>query len=122
MIYARDELQLPSPHYTMSEADMNNLTGRSDARVHSYAFSLPNQHCMKGGGDLQSNAVAGKEKESEIPKDARVFQVLLAGIVGISRTLMLAPVSTVKSILQFPILTLVFGAWKCSCENVVPHI
>ena len=51
MIYATDELQYPLPHYTMlSEADKNNLTGRSDARAHSYTFPLPNQHCLKGEG------------------------------------------------------------------------
>ena len=32
--------------------------------------------------------------------------------VGVSRMLMLAPVSTITSILQFPILTLVFGGFE----------
>ena len=51
IIYATDELQHPLPHYTMlSEADMDNLTGRSDTRAHSYASSLSNQHCLKGEG------------------------------------------------------------------------
>ena len=65
MIYATDELQYPLPHYTMlSEADMNKLTGRSDARAHSYAFPLSNQHCLKGGGGVYSRiVVAGKGKE-----------------------------------------------------------
>ena len=51
MIYVTDVLQHPLHHYTMlSKADMNNLASRSDARAHSYAFPLSNQHCMKGGG------------------------------------------------------------------------
>ena len=83
MIYATDELQHPLPHYTMlSKADVNSLTGRSDARVHCYASPLSNRHCFKGGGDYSQIAAAGKGKESEIPKNARVFQVLLAGIVS----------------------------------------
>ena len=63
MIYASDELQYPLSHYTMlSEADMNNLTGRSDVRVHSYAFPLSNQQCMKWGGGLHSNCCLWKGK------------------------------------------------------------
>ena len=51
MIYATDELQHPLPHHTMlSEADMNNRTGRSDARAHSYASPLSTQHCLKEEG------------------------------------------------------------------------
>ena len=81
-IYATDELQHPFPHYTMlSEADMNNPTGRSDARAHSYASPLSTQHCLKGEGFNSRIAVAWKGKESEIPKN--VSQVLLAGIVGV---------------------------------------
>ena len=58
-IYATDKLQHPLPHYTMlSEADMNNLTGRSDAHAHSYASPLSNQHCLKGGGVYSRIAVA----------------------------------------------------------------
>ena len=82
MIYATDELQHPLPHHTMlSEAGMNKPTGRSDARAHSYASPLSTQHCLKGEGVYSRIAVAWKGKESEIPKNARVFQVLLAGIV-----------------------------------------
>ena len=82
MIYATDELQHPLPLQTMlSEADMNNLTSISDARAHSYTFQLSTRHCLKTGGVSSRIAVAGKGKESEIPKYARVFQLLLAGIV-----------------------------------------
>ena len=51
MIYAKDELQHSLPHHTMlSEADMNNATGRSDTRPHSYASPLSTQHSLKGEG------------------------------------------------------------------------
>ena len=59
MIYPTDELQHPLPHYTMlSEVDMNNPTGRSDARAYSYSSPLSNQHCLKGGGVYSRIAVA----------------------------------------------------------------
>ena len=69
MIYATDELQYPLPHYTMlSEADMNNPTGRSDARAHSYASPLSTQHCLKGEGFTAELLSLGRERSRKFLK------------------------------------------------------
>ena len=83
MIYATGELQHPLPHYTM-----NSLTGRSDARVHSYVFPLSNQRCLKGKGFTVKLLSLKRERSWKFLKNARVFQVLLAGIVAFWKALL----------------------------------
>ena len=56
MVYAIVELQNPLPRKTMLwEGDMNISASRSDTFLQRQRFQLATQHCLTGGGGLQSN-------------------------------------------------------------------
>ena len=68
---------IPPSKTMLSEANLNNPTGGSDACVHSSEVPLLNQHCMRGRGftfELLSR------ENDRIPKYVWVFRLLLVGI------------------------------------------
>ena len=68
----------------MSESNMGNLWGTSEACVKCYKLWLSIQHCLRGENVHFFIGVTEKRQELEFHKDVWVFQVLLVGIVNIA--------------------------------------